>query len=134
MLDRMNETMVKAIFESLPDEITVIDANDEVVGWNQNEKRIFKRPLTSMGLNFRQCHPEESLDKVIQIVTEMKEGKRDKARFWIDLPLGPENKKHKVLIEFYALRDYSGKYIGCMECTRDVEDIMDLKGEKRLLD
>ena len=64
----------------------------------------------------------------------MKEGKRDKARFWIDLPLGPENKKHKVLIEFYALRDYSGKYIGCMECTRDVEDIMDLKGEKRLLD
>jgi DUF438 domain-containing protein len=134
MLDRMNETMVKAIFESLPVEITVIDANDEVVGWNQNDKRIFKRPLTSMGLNFRQCHPEESLDKVIQIVNEMKEGKRDKARFWIDLPLGAENKKHKVLIEFYALRDYSGKYIGCMECTQDVEDIMHLQGDKRLLD
>jgi PAS domain S-box-containing protein len=134
MLDRMNETMVKAIFESLPVEITVIDANDEVVGWNQNEKRLFKRPLTSMGLNFRQCHPEESLDKVVQIITEMKESKRDKARFWIDLPLGPENKKHKILIEFYALRDYSGKYLGCMECTQDVEDIMDLQGEKRLLD
>jgi PAS domain S-box-containing protein len=134
MLDRMNETMVKAIFESLPVEITVIDANDEVVGWNQNEKRIFKRPLTSMGLNFRQCHPEESLDKVIQIVTEMKEGKRDKARFWIDLPLGQDKQKHKVLIEFYALRDYDGKYLGCMECTQDVEDVMQLKGEKRLLD
>jgi DUF438 domain-containing protein len=134
MLDKMNDEMVKAIFETLPVEITVIDENDEVAGWNQNEKRIFKRPMTSMGMNFRQCHPQESLHKVEQIVNEMKQGVRDKARFWIDLPLGPENKKHKILIEFYALRDYSGKYLGCMECTQDVEDIMDLEGEKRLLD
>ncbi len=30
-------------------------------------------------------------------------------------------KKHKILIEFYALRDDGGKYLGCMECTQDVE-------------
>jgi DUF438 domain-containing protein len=146
MLDRMSEAMVKAMFETVPVEITVIDANDEVVGWNKHEKRIFKRPLTSMGLNFRNCHPETSLSKVIQIVEEMRAGKRDFARFWIDLPtglkaepktgppVGPKGERHKMLIEFYALRDDEGNYLGCMECTQDVEPIRRLEGEKRLLD
>lgn len=134
MIDRMNETIVKAVIETLPAEITVIDANDEVVGWNKHEGRIFKRPLTSMGLNFRQCHPQESLPKVEKIVTEMKSGKRQKARFWIDLPIGPKKEKHKILIEFFALRNDSGQYVGCMEVTQDIEDIRHLKGDRRLLD
>lgn len=134
MIDQMNEIMVKAIFETLPAEVTVIDANDEVIGWNKHETRLFKRPLTSMGLNFRQCHPEKSLPKVEQIINEMKAGQRDKVNFWIDLPIGPGGEKHKVLIEFFALRDDSGKYIGCMEFTQDIEEIRKLEGQKRLLD
>ena len=134
MIDRMNERIVKAIFETVPMEITVIDENDEVIGWNRHVGRMFKRPLTSMGLNFRQCHPETSLAKVEQIVNEMKEGKREKGRFWIDLPLGADGEKHKIMIEFYALRDESGKYLGCMECTQDVQEMRELEGEKRLLE
>lgn len=134
LIDNMNVEVIKALIETLPVEITVIDANDEVIGWNKHENRIFKRPMTSMGLNFRNCHPKESLPKVEQIVNEMKAGMRDKARFWIDLPLGPEGKKHKMLIEFFALRDFSGKYLGCMECTQDIEEIQHLEGQKRLLE
>jgi PAS domain S-box-containing protein len=134
MIDQMNEKVVKAIIEQLPVEITVIDANDEVIGWNKHEHRLFKRPLSSLGLNFRECHPQESLDKVEKIVQEMKDGTREKAGFWIDMSVKPDNKKHKILIEFFALRDDAGKYLGCMECTRDVEEIRNLQGEKRLLD
>jgi DUF438 domain-containing protein len=133
MIDRMNETMLKALYETLPLEITVIDANDEVAGWNKHEARLFKRPLTSLGLNFRNCHPEESIDKVERIVREMKEGMRDKASFWIHLKTPGAEEKHMVLIEFYALRDEQGKYLGCMECTQDVDRIMKLEGERRLL-
>ncbi len=133
MLERMSEKMVRSMFETMPLEITVIDQNDEVVGWNRHENRVFRRPLTSMGLNFRQCHPEESLAKVEQIVGEMKAGTRDKATFWIDMPLGPAGEKHKMFIEFYALRDDDGTYLGCMECAQDVQAIRALEGEKRLL-
>jgi DUF438 domain-containing protein len=129
----MDSNVLLALIETLPMEITVIDANDEVIGWNRHENRLFRRPMTSMGLNFRQCHPEESLSKVEQIVDEMKAGRRDMARFWIDLAVPGDTKKHKILIEFYALRDASGKYLGCMECTQDVEHIRHLEGEKRLL-
>jgi DUF438 domain-containing protein len=135
LYDRMDAKMVAAMIETLPVEITVIDANDEVVGWNQHDRRIFKRPMTSMGLNFRQCHPEASLPKVVRIVEEMRSGARHKARFWIDLPMaGDGGRPHKILIEFYALRDPAGKYLGCMECTQDVEEIRGLTGQKRLLD
>ena len=45
-----------------------------MIGWNKDEARIFKRAATSLQLNFRLCHPKESLDKVVQIVDEMKSG------------------------------------------------------------
>jgi len=134
LFDQMDAAMVQALIETLPVEITVIDAKDEVVGWNKHEQRLFRRPLTSMGLNFRQCHPEASLPTVEGIVDEMRRGRRDRARFWIDLAVpGDGGKKHKVVIEFYALRSPSGTYLGCMECTQDVEDVRHLEGEKRLL-
>ena len=134
MIDRMSEEIVRAMLEALPVETTVLDANDEVIGWNKHETRLFHRPMTSMGLNFRECHPAESLAKGEQIVGEMRSGLRNKARFWIDLSVTKDGPKHKILIEFYALRDPAGKYLGCMECTQDVHDIMELKGQKRLLD
>jgi len=134
MIERMSEAIVASMFETLPVEITIIDAADEVVGWNKHETRIFKRPMTSMGLNFRDCHPEESLPRVVRIVDEMRAGTRDKARFWLDFPVEPNGKKHKILIEFFALRDFNGKYLGCMEVTQDIEDIKRIDGQKRLMD
>ena len=60
--------------------VSALRANDEVVAWNKSDTRLFHRPQTSMGLNFRKCHPAASLAKVEQIVAEMKDGRRDKAR------------------------------------------------------
>lgn len=134
LVDRMNKDVLLALIETLPMEITVIDADDEVVGWNKHDSRLFHRPMSSMGLNFRQCHPEQSLPMVEKIVDEMRRGDRDMARFWIDLPVPGDTEKHKILIEFYALRDLSGNYLGCMECTQDVQHIRRLEGQKRLLD
>jgi hypothetical protein len=132
VFDRMDEKMVKAALETIPAEITVIDANDEVVAWNKNDKRLFHRPQTSMGLNFRKCHPASSLGKVEQIVAEMKAGTRQGARFWIRAKVGEE--RHLVVIEFFALRGDSGEYLGCMEVTQDIEALRHLEGERRLLD
>ncbi|MGO9411628.1 MAG: PAS domain-containing protein [Spirochaetia bacterium] len=130
----MSEALVAAMFETLPVEITIIDANDEVVGWNKHDSRIFKRPMTSMGLNFRDCHPEESVPRVVKIVDDMRAGTRDTVRFWLDFEVEPGKKKHKVLIEFFALRDYNRKYLGCMECAQDIEEIKKIEGQRRLQD
>ena len=87
-----------------------------------------------IGRDVRDCHPKKSLDKVETILREMKEGKRDKARFWIDLSIEPKKEKQKVMIEYYALRDSDGAYLGCLEATQNIHDIQMIAGEKRLLD
>ena len=134
LFDKLGPELVKALIETIPAEITVIDANDEVVGWNRHETRLFKRPMACMGMNFRQCHPQKSLDMVERLVAELKNGRRDKATFWIDLEVVKGEPKHKIFIEFHALRDGQGNYLGCLEFTQDVHEIRKLEGQRRLMD
>ena len=123
-----------AVLETLPVEFSLLDKDDQVLAWNKHETRIFKRPAGVVGRNVRKCHPKKSLDKVEKILSEMKEGKRDKATFWIDLPLGEQGEKHKVMIQYFAVRDKNGNYLGCLEASQDITDIQKIEGEKRLLD
>lgn len=132
MIGNLPKKVLEAILETMPLEFSVLDENDSVLGWNKHETRIFKRPKGVVGRNVRKCHPPKSLDKVEQIIKDFKEGKRDKARFWIDLTI--DDKKQKVLIEYYALRDGEGNYLGCLEASQDITEIQALSGEKRLLD
>jgi DUF438 domain-containing protein len=134
MIGNLPQNIMEAVLENIPIEFSVIDGNEQVLAWNKHETRIFKRPTAVVGKNVKNCHPKKSLAKVEQIIQEMKIGKRDKAQFWIDLPLGPNNSKQKVLIEYYALRDTSGKYLGCLEASQNIGKLQAITGEKRLLD
>ena len=134
MIGEMNKEVLESVLETLPFEFSVLDDHDKVLAWNRHDTRIFKRPKGVVGRNVRNCHPKKSLAKVEQILSEMKAGKRDKASFWIDLPLGDGGEKHKVMIQYFALRDDNGKYLGCLEASQDISDIQKLEGERRLLD
>jgi hypothetical protein len=134
MIGNLPDKVLDALLETLPVEFSVVDENDKVLAWNRHSTRIFKRPEASVGLNVRNCHPKHSVDKVETILREMKEGSCDTARFWIDLGIGPNNEKQKVMIEYYALRDADGVYLGCLEASQNIHDIQQLSGEKRLLD
>ena len=133
MIGKLSEELLHAVLETIPIEFSVLDANDKVAAWSKHETRIFKRPEAVVGRDVRNCHPKKSLDKVERILKEMKEGSRNKARFWIDLPFEGDA-KHKILIEYYALRDPEGEYLGCLEASQDITEIQKIKGEKRLLD
>jgi PAS domain S-box-containing protein len=134
MIGEMPKEVLEAMLETIPIEFSVVDSNDQVLAWNKHETRIFRRPEAIIGRNVQDCHPRKSLDKVETILSEMKAGTRDKARFWIDLPLGDGGQKEKVLIEYYAIRNTVGEYLGCVECSQNIADIQYLSGEKRLLD
>lgn len=134
MIGELPQPVLQALLESVPIEFSVIDAEDQVLAWNKHETRVFKRPKGVVGRDVRNCHPQQSLDKVERIIEEMKAGERDKARFWIDMDVGSEEEPQKILIEYYALRDPQGEYLGCVEVTQNVTNIQDLQGEKRLLD
>lgn len=134
MIGKLNNEELDAVIETLPIEFSILDKQDKVLAWNKHETRIFKRPLGAIGRDVRNCHPQKSLAKVEQIISEMKSGKRDKAEFWIDLPIGENKEKHKILIRYFAIRNKEKEYLGCLEVSQDIHDIQKIQGEKRLLD
>ena len=134
MIGRLDGNVLEALLETLPVEFSLVDHNDEVLAWNKHETRIFKRPKGVLGRNVKDCHPKGSLDKVKKILSEMKSGKRDKAEFWIDLKIDGDSNAQKILIEYYALRDAAGQYLGCLEVSQNITDIQKITGQKRLLD
>jgi hypothetical protein len=134
MIGKIYKKELEAVLETIPLEFSILDKNDKVLAWNKHETRIFKRPAAALGRDVRKCHPPKSLSKVEQILSEMKQGKRDMAQFYIDLPIGKNQEKNKVIIQYFALRDKNKNYLGCLEASQNITPIQNIKGEKRLLD
>ncbi len=115
------------IFNHLPVDITFVDANDTVKYFSTPKHRIFPRTKAIIGRKVHDCHPPESVDVVEQIVDAFRAGEKDKAAFWIQM--GPQF----VLIQYFAVRDENGKFIGTLEVSQEVSEIRSLTGERRLL-
>lgn len=128
MIENLSKEQLTGIFESIPIEVSFVDENDLVRFWNKHETRIFKRPTSVIGKSVQNCHPKQSVDKVNQILSDFKSGKRDSAEFWIDL------KGRKVYIRYFAVRDKAGKYLGTLEASQDITDIKLIEGQRRLLE
>jgi len=128
MKGKVNDKLLLHILDTLPIEFSFVDSDDTVQLFNKNGDRLFPRSASVIGRKVQNCHPKKSIGKVDQILKEMKAGKREKAEFWINLG------EKKVQIRYFAVRDADGNYLGCLEASQDVTEIMKLEGEKRLLD
>jgi PAS domain S-box-containing protein len=128
MIANLSQEQLAGILEAIPVEISFVDENDLVKFWNKHETRIFKRPTSVIGKSVQNCHPKQSVDKVNQLLSDFKSGRRDTAEFWINLG------ERKVYIRYFAVRDKAGKYLGTLEATQDITEIKKIEGEKRLLD
>ena len=128
MIENLNREQLEGILEAIPVEISFVDENDLVKLWNKHETRIFKRPISVIGKSVQNCHPKQSVDKVNQILSDFKNGRRDSAEFWINLG------EKKVYIRYFAVRDKAGRYLGTLEATQDITEIRKIEGEKRLLE
>ncbi len=128
MLEKLSTETLEAIFDTLPVDITFVDDADTVRYYSRGDARIFRRTPAVIGRKVQDCHPQKSLHKVEQVVSDLKAGRQDVAEFWIDF------KGRKVYIRYFAVRDKAGKYIGTLEVTQDITGLQKIEGEKRLLD
>jgi PAS domain S-box-containing protein len=128
MLETLSTETLEAIFDALPVDITFVDGADTVRYYSRDKDRIFKRSPAVIGKQVQKCHPRQSLDKVEQVVSDLKSGKRKVAEFWIEL------KGRMIYIRYFPVKDKQGQYIGVVEVSQDITDLQKIKGEKRLLD
>jgi DUF438 domain-containing protein len=131
---KLPDDVLAVLLETLPVEFSIVDADDKVLAWNRHNSRVFRRAENVLGRDVRACHPGKSLPMVEKIINEMKKGTRDAAEFWIDMKLDGASEPEKILIQYFALRNEAGKYLGCLECSQKISRIQSLKGQKRLAD
>ena len=128
MIETLPVETIEAICDALPVEISFIDAADTVRYYSKGDRRIFKRTPAVIGRKVQNCHPQKSLAKVEEVLSDLRSGKRDVAMFWIDL------NGRKILIRYFPVKDREGNFLGVLECSQDITDIQKITGEKRLLD
>jgi len=122
----LSHEQIKMMINHLPVDITFVDENDTVRFFSNPKHRFFTRSKAIIGRTVQNCHPHESVHIVDKIVDSFKTGKKDKARFWIQM------KGRFILIEYYALRNNAGEYKGTIEVSQDITELRQLKGEQRL--
>ncbi len=116
-----------SLLDTVPMDITFVDADDTVRYFSQGRDRIFTRSKAIIGRKVQQCHPPASVATVQKIIDDFRAGRQDSASFWIN------SKGRFILIEYFALRDGQGRYLGTMEASQDLTDKKKLEGEQRLL-
>ncbi len=115
------------LLNNLPVDITYVDENDRVKFFSRPEDRFFPRSPAIIGRAVQNCHPPESVHIVEKIITALKDGEKESAKFWLQL------KGKFILIQYFALRNDKSEYKGVLEVSQDVTGIRALKGEQRLL-
>jgi len=123
----LTNTELRKMLNTLPVDITFVDANDKVKYFSEGTERIFPRPRTVIGREISNCHPPASVHIVENLVSDLKSGKKDSEDFWIKM--GPKF----VYIRYFAVRDDDGQYLGTLEFTQNIKAITELEGEKRLV-
>ncbi len=118
---------IMAILNTIPADMTFVDKDDKVKYFTQGKERIFARSRSIINRDVRLCHPPGSTHIVEKIVEDFKSGKASHAPFWIQM------KGKFIKIEYFALRDENGEYLGTLEYSQDLTENRALEGEQRIL-
>lgn len=123
----LSQEELNCMLNTLPVDITFVDNKNKVKYFSEGKERIFPRPRTIIGREVKNCHPPASVHIVEKLMEDLRSGKKDSEDFWIKMG------NRFVYIRYFAVRNEKNEYLGTMELTQDIHHIVELEGEKRLL-
>ena len=118
---------IEAVLNSIPFDITFVDAENTVRYFSHGRERIFARTKAILGRKVQFCHPPKSVDMVQRILDDFREGRETHAQFWIEMG------GRFICIEYFALHDATGEFLGTLEVSQDLTAKRALVGQQRLL-
>ena len=129
----MTAEQIAMIFTHLPVDVTFVDEGNDVRFYSGGMNRVFERTPDIIGCNVMNCHHPDSVQIVFKILEDFRAGKRDTAEFWIQTK--PQDQESQFIhIQYFAVRNPQGKFLGTLEVTQNATEIRKLQGERRLLD
>ncbi len=116
MKGNIDKDIIPHLIDTITAELTFIDENDRIVFWSEPETKIFSRPDNILGIDIRKCHSKKSQDDLEELLADMRSGSIDKKANIT------ENNGRNILVEYIAVRDSDGKYKGCLEVCRVLDE------------
>jgi DUF438 domain-containing protein len=123
----LSVAQLEAVLNSIPFDITFVDAEDTVRYFSHGRERIFARTRAILGRKVQFCHPPKSVEIVQRILNDFRQGREKHAQFWIEMG------GRFICIEYFALHDGNGLYLGTLEVSQDLTSKRALEGQQRLL-
>lgn len=106
---------LEAMLDTMEIEITFVDDKDINSYYNDHEgRKVFKRPISSLGREVYTCHPPQVEPLVRGLIKDFKDKKKDS--FKLIKKIGDKD----FAISYYAVRDKQGTYKGVLETVQDL--------------
>jgi uncharacterized protein len=117
---KLTPEQVELVIRHLPADVSFADEDDVLVYWSgANYKTCDARYI---GRDVRDCHPENTLDVLEDILAQFKAGTKDVAEGW------EEERGRLKHTRYFAVRDPAGAYKGILEFHQDITDLRELEG------
>lgn len=116
---------LEALLNTLPFQITFVDREDNIRCYNKPCIEIIQRSKSVICNKVQKCHSDKSIQIVNQILSDFKAGKRDIAKFWVNID------GRRIYNQYIAVREKSGDYLGTMEVTQHITYI---KGNGKIIE
>ncbi len=100
-----------ATLNVIPLELTVLDADNLVVYWNEARQQSGKIAASVRGSDVRECHSASSRPVVDKVIEDLRTGSRDCI----------ERRLPDRTVSWHALRDPGGQYLGTLEVIQRLE-------------
>jgi len=115
---------MELVLRLLPFDLSFADENDILLFWKgETYKTCDARYI---GRDVRDCHPENSLACLEEILSQFKAGAKDVAEGW------EQDGDRVKRTRYFAVRNADGAYKGILEINEDVTDARALEGEQAL--
>lgn len=106
---------LRAVLNTIPIEISFVDENNINAFFNEGPK-LFKRATMAIDRDVFSCHPPKIEMMVRSIIDDFRSGVRDSVPVWM------EKEGIPVLVNYIAVRDENGKYLGTLECVQKMDE------------
>ncbi len=123
----LSQTELNLILDLLPLEITFVD-KDHIVKYYDNgtDEKLLPRTPSAIGRDMMNCHPPRVHETVSQLVHDLETGKKDSQAAWFKRGDGVF-----IYIDYIALRDENGEFLGILETVQDITELNKIKGINR---
>lgn len=122
-----NAVELEHIFRTLPFEISFVSADNTVRFFSDKpvEEKLFMRSKPSIGKDLHVCHPKKYTPLMEQVIHDFKSGDQSHARFWRQ-----DHQGKFISIDYYAMRNAEGEFLGSLEVVQDITDLRKLEGDR----